>query len=282
VERFTQEMEWLKNETRILSEAELIDILYNNKKVKDVCSMVTFDDGYIDNYELAYPVLKKLDIPATFFIPTKYIEERSLGWWDLTAYIIRNSDLKVATFRGKKYNLFHRENIINSLIALLKETDAVDVENFISELSQSFEVEIPSLQLQGQELMTWAQIIEVSRNGITIGSHTHEHTILSRQSSSEMKKQIRMSKKILERKINKKVESIAYPVGGYSHFNQDAKDISKELGFKLGFSFLTGVNRFPEIDLFDVKRGVMQSYWENLDLAMAFPDRVFLNNCQEQ
>lgn len=278
IERFEQEMKWLKKETRILSETELIDILYNNKKVKDVCSMVTFDDGYRDNYDLAFPVLKHLNVPASFFIPTQYIEERILGWWDITAYIIRQSKLKFTSFRGKKFNLSNRENIITLLIAHLKETEE-DVELFIKDLSLAFDVEIPSNEIQGRELMTWEQIKEMSENGMSIGSHTHDHKILSKQNAAVMKAQIKLSKNILEQKLGKEIDSIAYPVGGYDHFNQDAKEISRELGFKLGFSFLTGVNRFPEIDLFDVKRVVSQSHWDNFDIAMAFPDRMFTQKC---
>jgi peptidoglycan/xylan/chitin deacetylase (PgdA/CDA1 family) len=73
IKRFRQEMEWIKKETKILSEDDLIDIIYHNKKFNQMCSMVTFDDGYRDNYDLAFPILKELKIPAMFFIPTYHL-----------------------------------------------------------------------------------------------------------------------------------------------------------------------------------------------------------------
>ena len=49
------------------------------------------DDGYIDNYTLAYPLLKVLNLPAIFFISTSLIEERHLGWWDIIDYMLKKS-----------------------------------------------------------------------------------------------------------------------------------------------------------------------------------------------
>ncbi|MBC7539654.1 MAG: polysaccharide deacetylase family protein [Bacteriovorax sp.] len=273
--RFKLEMEWLKQETHIISEDELFDILYNNKKMNRACSMVTFDDGYVDNYNIAYPILKQLSIPAIYFIPTKHINERSLGWWDITAYLIKNTKLVKTHFRGKEIVFSDKKKIIADIIIELKKMEASRVEGYINELSTSLKVPIPSLELQGNELMTWDQIKEVSQNGITIGSHTHEHVILSRQTLRDLRFQIKKSKDILEEKIGQEIRSISYPVGGYDHFDLETKKVSESLGFKIGFSFLTGVNRFENIDPFDVKRGTSQPEWTNLDMALAFPDRVF-------
>ena len=273
--RFEMEMNWLKKETQILSQDELIDVLYNNKKVSGVCSMVTFDDGYVDNYEIAYPILKKLSIPAIFFIPTKHINERTLGWWDITAYLVKLTKLKSVNFHGRKWNLLDRLNTISDIILELKKMDPKKVDFFLEDLANALEVPLPSLELQDKELMTWEQIKEVSRNGISIGSHTHEHVILSKQDLSDMRVQVKRSKDILEEKLDIQIKTLAYPVGGYDHFNEENMRITKELGFKIGFSFLTGVNRFGSIDPFNVKRGTSQPDWQNLDLALAFPKRYF-------
>lgn len=274
-QRFKLEMEWLKKETRVISEDELLDVLYNKKKLTSVCSMVTFDDGYIDNYNIAYPVLKKLSIPAIFFIPTKHINERTLGWWDITAFLVKNTKLTKAYFREKELDFSDKQKVIAELIIELKKMEASRVEGYLEELSTSLNVPLPSLEIQGQELMSWEQIKEVSENGITIGSHTHDHVILARQTLGDLRFQVKKSKDILEEKLGRDIRSIAYPVGGYDHFDLETKKISESIGFKLGFSFLTGVNRFEQIDPFDIRRGTSQADWINLDMALAFPDRAF-------
>ena len=274
-ERFKVEMEWLKKETRLISEDELVENLYHNKKFNEVCSMVTFDDGYVDNYDIAYPILKKLSIPAIYFIPTKHISERSLGWWDIAAYLVKSTSLKRAYFREKYLNLADKTKVIANIIHELKKMEASRVDGYLNELSTSLDIPIPSLEIQGEQLMSWEQIKEVSENGITIGSHTHDHVILSRQTLADLRCQVKKSKDILEEKLKRNIHSLAYPVGGYDHFDIETKKISESLGFKLGFSFLTGVNHFDQIDPFDVKRGTSQAQWTNLDVALAFPGRTF-------
>jgi peptidoglycan/xylan/chitin deacetylase (PgdA/CDA1 family) len=62
------------------------------------------------------------------------------------------------------------------------------------------------------------------------------------------------SKAVLEREIGKPVCSIAYPVGGYSHFTEETKDVARLCGYSVGYSFATGVNNTLKLDRFDVKR----------------------------
>lgn len=273
--RFQQEMEWLRKETRIISEDELIEVLYHKKKFNTLCSMVTLDDGYIDNYDIAFPILKKLSIPAIYFIPTKNINDRTLGWWDIVAYLVKNTQLRKTRFRGTPLFFNDKKKVIAELILELREIETSRVDSYLEELSACLGVRIPSLEIQGRELMTWEQIKEVSESGISIGSHTHDHVILSRQPLGDLRSQVKKSKDILEEKLGKNIQSLAYPMGGYEHFDIETKEITQSLGFKLGFSFLTGANHFNHIDPFDVKRGTSRADWINLDIPLAFPDRTF-------
>src|SRR5215475_11334813 len=54
-------------------------------------ALVTFDDGYRDNHDIALPILKRYDVPAIFFVATSYIEERRLFWWDRINHILKSS-----------------------------------------------------------------------------------------------------------------------------------------------------------------------------------------------
>src|SRR5207245_2076237 len=79
---FEQQIAWLKRNMRLLCEHELIEIMDSRRYPSEPCALITFDDGYLDNYTLAYPILKRLGAPAIFFIPSYLIESRTVGWWD--------------------------------------------------------------------------------------------------------------------------------------------------------------------------------------------------------
>lgn len=278
-ERFKQEMQWLKQETRILSEEELLDVVYQKKKINKVCSMVTFDDGYRDNFDVAYPILRELNIPAIFFIPTHQLSTRQLGWWDIIAYLIKQTKLPTFVFQNVQYDTKDKKSLINNFIFQLKRLDASFIREFLQQLAESVKVDFPELGLQSDELMTWEQVKTLSDNGMTIGSHSHDHSILSRQDAATLANQLSKSITILESKIDKKINSIAYPVGGYQHFNHVTKAVSKDVGFKLGFSYLTGFNKATEVDPFNVKRMSIRPEWLNLDLPLALPE-IFLKEAK--
>lgn len=273
--RFRQEMEWLKKETRILSEQELIETVYQKKKVKGICSLVTFDDGYRDNFDIAYPILRDLNIPAIFFIPTHPVSSRELGWWDIVAYFIKNTKTNKFIFQNIEYNTSDKKQLYKTIISQLKTSSPSAIKEILHQLSESLNVAFPAVSIQSEELMTWEQIKILSDNGMSIGSHSHDHSILSQQDADTLAAQLAISITILENKLDKKINSIAYPVGGYQHFNNETKSVSKDLGFKLGFSYLTGLNKADEVDPFNVKRMRILPEWENLDIPLAFPN-IFL------
>jgi peptidoglycan/xylan/chitin deacetylase (PgdA/CDA1 family) len=275
--RFKEEMEWLKKETRIISEEELLENTYKNKTVKGLCSMVTFDDGYLDNFEIAFPILKKLNIPAMFFIPTGHIDERKVGWWDVVAYLFKQTTLKSFFFKGREYCIDDPKVLTSKFNMDLKMTDADRVDEYLCELALALELSLPDTKLQDAELMTWEHIKILGNNGMTIGTHSHDHSILSRQNNIRLKAQLEKSIDILENVLDKKINSIAYPVGGYAHFNDQTKAVSKEVGLKLGFSYLTGINKLNSVDPFNVKRMRLRPEWINLDIPLAFP-QYFLKN----
>ena len=252
---FQKQIRWLKNNTIILSEDELIVITEKNQIPKQICTLITFDDGYIDNYNLAYPILKKEKVPAIFFIPTEAINERKLGWWDLISFIIKKSSQEIIEYDDLQFNLtIDKESAKQYFLNKMKLEPYEKTKNLLSVLSKEFKVQIPDQQTQGSQLMTWDQIREMSQNNIKIGSHTNSHRVLRTLDLKTQEFELDISKSILEREIKSKVNSISYPVGGYQHFSEKTKIAAKRKGYRLGFSFNTGYNKIGYLDPYDVKR----------------------------
>lgn len=272
---FEIQMKWLKKNVDILSETDLLLVLNNEKKLSRPSLMITFDDGYIDNYTTAYPILKKLGIPAIFFIPTKSINERKLGWWDIISFIINKTNKTNINYNDTHVDLRNKRSAIKYFFNKMKNDLEHETKNTLKTLSDECEVPFPKLHVQSDELMTWSQIREMSDNGMTIGSHTHSHRVLSTLPFFQQKNEMVDSKSMLEENIGHTVKSISYPVGYYTHFSKETRQLAFESGYDLGFSFNTGINYYDKLIPFDVKRIEAEN---NIDMivSMTYMSNIFI------
>lgn len=256
VSEFEKQMTWLKHNTMILSEAELIDILQSKKSNSGPYSLVTFDDGYIDNYTLAFPVLKKFGIPAIFFIPTAPIITRRLGWWDIINYLVKSTEKKYLSWNNKQFSLDDgRQQAISFFLEMMKKEGADKTKELIEDLVDTCEIPVPDFDRQSQQLMNWKQIREIAQNNIAIGGHSHSHRVLATLSPQSQKEELTKSKLILEKKLSCPVNSLSYPVGNYDHFTHETQQIAQEVGYEIAFSFSNEINNsIGEINPYDIKR----------------------------
>lgn len=254
VSEFEDQIRWLKCHTRILSEKELIDVLDSGRPPAGLCTMVTFDDGYLDNYTLAWPVLRTHEVPAVFFIPTRLISERQLGWWDLISYLVKQTTKDSIRYNGDVFDLSDRRLVT----AVFKQKMTLDKQehtrDLVPRLSEACAVDLPDAAAQAAELMSWEQIREVAGTLITIGSHSHSHAALATIPAEQQRQELAQSKRILETELKTEVRSVAYPVGGYAHFTPETQQLAGECGYRIGYSFATGPNRWGQIQEFDVRR----------------------------
>lgn len=250
-----RELTWMKECGTAISEADLIAYMQGNGSLPRNSFMVTFDDGYRDNYELALPVLRELKIPAIFFIPTQAIEERTLGWWEHVYWYLKQTKRNEITLRGTNYQVPRPVTTLGDRFNdMLKFGTAEDNEKFLKELAAACEVTAPPKELCDKELMTWDQIRDCSSHGISIGAHTHSHRVLATLDVETQRQELTESKRLLEERLGHEVHSMAYPVGGYEHFNQETMELARQCGYNLAFSFLTGTNQANSLESYDIKR----------------------------
>ena len=188
---------------------EVADIIEKgNTKHKFVC--FTFDDGYRDNYEIAYPIFKKYNIPFTIYVTTDFYEQKALLWW----YVLEDlcvTDEEFLTYREKIFNLKTAE-----IESAFKE--------WFPGRNYSFADTVNKMSL------TVAQIRELSDSGLCcIGSHTVTHPRLDKLTPEEQRYEISTSKNKLEAVVGKQVEHFAFPYGCY---NAATVPIVAECGYK--------------------------------------------------
>lgn len=180
----------------------------------------TFDDGYVDNYEIAYPILKKHNIPFTVYITTGLPDGHAFLWWYLLEeLILENKSLELELGgKFKTYNtnsLKEKEIAFNQVRSVLAVADAAELEIHKANMFRNYQAR--SRQLTQFISMSWSQIEELAKDPlVTIGSHTVNHYPLKSLSLNESNFELTESKKIIEAHITKEVLHFCYPIGSYS------------------------------------------------------------------
>jgi peptidoglycan/xylan/chitin deacetylase (PgdA/CDA1 family) len=176
--------------------------------------VLTFDDGWSDTYWRAYPSLSKFGLPATVFIATGAIEHRGGFWVEQL-----NKEWKDPSSRARIEAILtelrnDRSHFcgVDEIVEWLKHMPSDNRDPLLSRL-------LPPQQQNGcdednvDSMMTWNQVIEMSRNGIEIGAHTVTHPLLTYENDSTVEHELRASKETLEEKVGKNIRSFAYPNG---------------------------------------------------------------------
>lgn len=256
VDTFRREMQWLRAATSVLDEDELMRLGEGGELPRGTMySAVTFDDGYVDCFDLARPVLDELGIRGMFFIPFEMLETRRLGWWDLVAYLLKSTTRGSVEVNGRRYDL--KGDFAGSLRRLLdvfKLEPAGQTESLVAKVADSCGVALPSRDEQSAELMDWEQVRAMRAAGHGIGSHTLSHRVLATLTPEEQAHEIKGSKCSLEAVLGREVLSFAYPVGGPQHINHHSVRLAREAGYRQAFTFLTGMASLPLADRFRIPR----------------------------
>jgi peptidoglycan/xylan/chitin deacetylase (PgdA/CDA1 family) len=259
---FCAQMRWLRSATEILDEEGLIRLCSTpNHRAGAIYAAVTFDDGYIDCHSLVKPVLDDLGIRAIFFVPFEMLESRRLGWWDIAAFLLKNSKSRSIQLEGTSLDLeTNFDYALRYVLNAFKLNSAAETHDLIARLSTLCGVQVPTKDMQSAELMSWEQVRDLARTGHAVGSHAWTHRVLATLSAAQQRAEIIDSRRELSAMIGHDVLSFAYPVGGLKHFNDTSVACVREAGYLQAFSFNTGMSDVPPRDRFRIPREPATSF----------------------
>ncbi len=265
-QRFGELVAFLRREFELIGIDQLVGLVVSGRRPDRRYGLITFDDGYSDNYGTAFPILRSFGCPAVFFLPTDFIDGREVPWWDLIAWKVSrmgDGELRIpgadAPVRVLASDL---TGSIRRVLRVVKTTPGVAM----AEKVAAIERQVPSqdIRAHGEHLfMSWEQIREMRACGMWFGSHTRSHHVLSHLSEADQIVELRESKRTLEERLGEPVHSIAYPVGGADSYTAATRRAVEDCGYQVAFNFQPGVNLDPAARRFELLRLSMDS---NMDV----------------
>ena len=262
---FERQMEILSRRFRVIGLDEAIDAIESGS-VPDNAVVVTFDDGYRDNFDVAWPVLAALSMPATVYLTTGVIGTDAMLWHDRVFHLFHETAAtRLAGFGsdGETLPLTGDENKERSLYGTLpyfRSLPPEEREEAIGRLAKRLGVEdaAPRTRL----MLSWDEVKQMHRGGVSFGAHTVSHTILSRLPVDRARWEIIESKREIERRIGAPVTTFAYPNGRAGDFDTSTKVVLREAGFDGAVTTIFGANPGPrsEWDPFEIRRGGPDSF----------------------
>ncbi|TKB46624.1 polysaccharide deacetylase family protein [Thalassotalea mangrovi] len=241
-EQFEAHLKFFKSNFDVISLDDLMTIMRNNSPIKDRLAIITFDDGYQDNFNLAYPLLKSANLPATFFIATDFIDNPLVPWWDEVAWLLKNTEINHQQL--KKWQLpinWYKAPVteqIRIMLRFMKQNHRLSMAEKLAILRKASGYQDNELTISESLFMNWDMLREVLSNGISIGSQTCSHQILSHLNEAQQEQEIVESKRRLEQQLDTVISAFAYPVGGENSYNEITTNLLRKSGYQLAFTFL--------------------------------------------
>jgi peptidoglycan/xylan/chitin deacetylase (PgdA/CDA1 family) len=217
---FAEQVEYLNKHYRIVPLGRLVEHLNSPEPMPPGLAAITIDDGYRDAYEIAYPILRRYNAPATLYVVPAFVDRRCWIWTDKTRYFCARAERQwlTTTINGRESWLelgdeASRRHTALRLNDLLKTLSNDAKEEALERLARTLGVFVPRTPPEELSSITWEQARELDGNGIEIGSHTMTHPILTHLPDEQLRREVGESKLRLEEELGRRVEQFCYPNG---------------------------------------------------------------------
>ena len=205
----------------------------------------TFDDGYRDNLEHAYPIFKQHRLPFAVYIPTDYADGRGDLWWLALEKVISQVDTLTLKMDGTLRRLrcstpAEKDTTFHTVYWWLRSIDEVDARGTVRELCDGIDFDADSLSTD--LMMSWAEIRQLAADPlVTIGGHTRRHYALARLTLAEAHAEIEKSVRRIEQETGKPCKHFSYPYGDAASAGPREFELVKELGLRTGVTTRNGL-----------------------------------------
>jgi peptidoglycan/xylan/chitin deacetylase (PgdA/CDA1 family) len=245
---FERHMRVLRRHFRVLSPAAFEECMRRGQFEPRSC-LVTFDDGWIDTYTEAWPVLQRYRIPALVFLPSAYIGTGDVFWQERLGRVLYTIRQRV------RYDAAFAETARPALSALgldsVLEADEAAARGVILDLvrqTKSSTAQDPAATVRALEALApeaagatahidryidWAQAREMARDGVTFGAHSDTHRPMTTLPADEARREIEVSRQALRQQLGTTATAFCYPNGDW---NPEVAAAVAQARFSMAFS----------------------------------------------
>lgn len=259
-DHFERQIQWLSRYFNVVSIDQLIRHINGEIKLPGKVTGITFDGGYVGNYQYAFPILKKYNVPAAIYVVTDSVDG-NIPWERNLLYLIsltKKEQFRL-TYRGKEHEFeiktrSQKRSVKKILQDYMSGLDNEEQGNLLKQISQNLNVQLFGL---AQKLfLSWHQIREMNKGPlITIGSHSLTHPRLTYIPLEKADREILEPKIRIENKLGEEITSFCYPD---NYFSKEVINLVKNAGYSSALAvatrgILNDLNKIGD-DVFELRR----------------------------
>ena len=201
---FARQVNYLARHYQVLDLADILNRIRSGDELPPNSVALTFDDGYRDNFELAFPILRRCHIPATFFLTTGFVSRQDVLWNDKVAFALKFTRKNRLALSGTENNLRfeHWRTAAEGCFRLLWFLRRISHSEKLWRIEEILEqLDTRHFGFLWESMLTWDQARIMQAQGVHFGAHTVTHPILSRVPLDEARQEIVESKRTIEREL---------------------------------------------------------------------------------
>lgn len=248
---FARQLAWLRRHFVLLTPEQFAERLREGRAFADASCLVTFDDGWTDNYANALPLLRRFDIPAIIFLPTRFVGAQH-GFWQ--EQLARDLDGLRQAYRRDPAALAEAvathglsdvvggdgdgRRRIHDFVRALKRRPQADVDRLRAAVAAMLKAHGDDTPADHPDrFLDWDQVAAMAAAGIRFGSHAQSHRILPRLDDGEIDAELTESKREIEARLRRPVALFAFPNGD---FDARSADAARRAGYAAAFTTQSG------------------------------------------
>ena len=257
-DRFDRQCAYLKRHYNVISLDQMLDHLNEGSPMPSKAVALTFDDGYLDNFTQAFPILEKHGLNATFYVTTNCIDNEEILWTGLLRFAIFTTEVPVLqikkpmAFSLPLRDAVQRKEAFTRLIVTMKNVPTSQRLELLEAVRIGTETH--DTTALNNIMMSWDQVRTMHKAGMIFGAHTLTHPNLPNATPEEAKREIEGSGSVLAEKLGQSIRHFSYPNGrGSAHLTEAVKSLVRGAGFDSATTSVTGSVQLDD-DPFALKR----------------------------